>query len=797
MRNVLADLRYACRIFVRHPVFTVAATSTMAVAVAANTAIFSLVYSILLAPLPIPGAAGILRIEERHTRGRLNLTGATFSDLRDRSRALQAIAAYRLMSPGISTGGAPEQVTAAEVSPDYFRLLGVQPLAGRWFEDADFAPSRPDAVILSHAVWQRVLGGDPAAVGRRIRVNAEPADVIAIMPRDFYAPGAPEIWRPRSSSSTLLRNRRAHLFTVIGRLSDGATLEQARDELDAAGRDITRASAAVDSDLSLIASPLQARMVEGVRTGILMLWGTVALVLLIGAANVANLLLMQGTSRARELSIRTALGAARGRLIRQLATESLVLGAAGGTAGTLLGLWSIPVLRATLPASMPRADTLAANVPALICGVVASLAITALFGLAPAMRLSSRQPIDALRHRSAGERSHSRLRAALVIAEVSLTVMLLFGAGLLGRSLASLLRIDPGFDPAGVLTLTLSLPPATYADTSAVDGFYTRVLAGIKQLPGVIDTGATGALPLTGTPATTMVPEGGERRDQLSADVVTSTPGFFRALGIPLTRGRLFTTNDKAGSVPVVVINESAARRFWPDGSNPVGRNITMRDWGNPYRAGVVGVVGDIHQAGLDVEPAPAAYYPLAQFPETTLTQSIVVRTAGDARTIAGAARDQIWSVDRDQPIASIRPMDAILASGLAQRRVNLLLLATFAATALLLAAIGIYGVVAYGVGQRTREIGVRIALGARPEDVARLVLSHGVAPVAVGLAIGLCAALACAELIRGLLFRIAPTDGVTLAGVALLIMGIAALACAGPTWRAVRMDPISVLRSE
>jgi putative ABC transport system permease protein len=793
---MLLDLRYACRIYRKHPALTAAGLATIAMAVAINTAIFSLVDSVLLAPLALPDADRVVRIEERHPAGRQNLTGATFADLRSRSRSLRAVASFRLTTPGVNPGSRPEQVTAAEVSDGYFDVLGVAPALGRPFEPADFG-ARSASVVLSDGLWRRLFAADPGVVGRRILVNAEPTEVVGVMPRGLYAPGTPDIWRPLSIAAAFAANRRAHLFTVIGRLADGMSYEAARQELDAVAAGIVRDSGGAVTDLAFALANWQQRLVESVRPAMLVLWASVGLVLVIAAANIANLLLMQGAARGRELSIRTAVGASRARLLRQLAAESLLLGAAGGAMGTVLAVWSIPALAAALPASVPRSAALAADARVIGFGVLVSVLTAILFGIAPSIRLSARSPIDALRDRSADAAAPTWLRGALVVAEVALTVMLLAGVGLLGRSLVALVRVDPGFDPRNVMVFSLSLPRAAYPDAAAHARFYASVLDRLKAVPGISAAGATGALPLTGTPATTMTAEGSTARDSLVADVVTATPEFFAALRIPLKRGRLFTAADAAHAMPVVVVNETAVKRFWPDGSDPVGRAVTMLDWGRPYRAVVVGTVGDTRQRGLEVDPAPAVYYPLAQFPETTLSASIVVRTTGPAEGIVGATRVQIWSVDRDQPLGAVRPMESIAALGLAQRRFNVALLAAFAATALLLAAVGIYGIVAFSVGQRAREIGVRVALGARPADVTRLVLAQGIVPAGLGLTVGLAGALAASRLLQGLLYGVAPTDGVTLAGVTLVVAAIATAACFGPVRRAHRLDPALALRSE
>jgi putative ABC transport system permease protein len=599
------------------------------------------------------------------------------------------------------------------------------------------------------------------------------------------------------SSSPILRNRRAHLFTVIARLRDGTSIGEATQELGAVSRHILDDSKAIDPNLSLVLSSLQGRLVQSVRPALLALWGAVGLLLVIGAANIANLLLMLGSARLKELSIRTALGARRARLVRQLVTESLVLGMCGGLAGTLLGVWGVPVLKAALPQTLPRAADVAADTTVIGFAVGLSLLTALVFGLIPALRVSADQAGDALRDRHGDGRTQSRLRGALVAIEVALAVLLLVGAGLLARSFASVLGVRVGFDPQQTVAFDLSLPAVKYPDARAHAAFLDSVVERIVPLPGVSAVGVTGALVMSGTPATTMEPEATPVRDALSADIVTASPGFFSALRIPLRRGRLFTASDRHRGAPVMLLNETAVKTFWPDGTEPIGRRITMRDWGTPYVAEVVGVVGDVHQSGPDVPVQPAAYYPVAQFPETLIRNSVVIRATGDPLAVVAAAREQVQALDPELPSASIRTMDQILSGAVSVRRFNLILLAAFSIAAMLLAGIGIYGVVAFAVAQRTREIGVRIALGALPVDVARLTIAQGARPVGIGLLLGLAGAALVSRALEGLLYGVTPGDPATLGGVSLLVLSIGLAACAIPARRALRIDPARALRSE
>jgi len=769
----------------------------MALVIGANTAIFALVYGILLKPLALPDPERIVRIEEQHQGRRLNLTGATFSDLHDRTRTLGAVAAYRILSPGFSAPGAPEQVTAAEVTANYFDVLGVTASVGRAFTVNDFVTGSEPTVVISDGLWRRRFGADPFVLGRRVLVDEVPTDVIGIAPARLFAPGTPDIWIPATRSAPLLRNRRAHLFTVIGRVDTPYRLESMQREMDVLSSVIARDSGNVDPGLTLLATPLQTRMVQNARPAVLALWAGVSLLMLIAAANMATLMLTHGSARAREVSIRMAVGAGRLRIVRQLATEAVLLTGAGGLLGTCLGWWSVPALRAVLPASIPRAADFTTDPRIVLFGACVSLLMAAIVALPFTLRTAMISPVDALRGRTGASSAHSRSRSMLVMAEVTLTAMLLAGAGLLGRSLWSVLRVEPGFNPANVLTFRVSLPEAKYPDAAAHHAFYQSVLERLDALPRVLAAGVTGALPLTGTPATTMDPEGSTVTDQLSADVITVTPGFFDTLQIPLRQGRPFTRTDLKGTHSVAIVNETAARRFWPGSISPIGRTVTMKDWGTPYQAEVVGVVGDVHQGGSDADVSPAVYYPLAQFPETTLSESIVVRTTESLQQTISMTKDQVWAVDPSQPVASIRTMDEIMSASISTRRFNVVLLGAFALGAVLLSAVGIYGIVAFAVTARRQEFGVRIALGAPRSDVVRVVMTHAAQPVAIGLGAGLAGALLASRLLQTLLFGVRPADVVTLAGVALTIASVTVVACAAPVWRALRIDPIAALRME
>jgi putative ABC transport system permease protein len=793
MAGLLLDLRFAVRLFVTRPTYTIAVAGTMAAAIAGNVAIFTLVNAVLLRPLPLPQPDRLVRIEERHGDALLNLTGATLADVTNRARSFGAIGGYRLYTPGLSAGAQPEQVLAADVSPAYFDVLGLGPVLGRSFEPHDFAPGARRVLLLSDGVWRRTFGGDPEAVGKVVLVSAEPAEVIGVMPPAMYAPGQPAIWRPRPPEAALERNRRAHLFTVIARLRPDRAVDAARSELDALASQVLQDSAHVDPDMQLVATPLQQRVVESVRPALLMLWAAVGLLLLLATVNITNLAMMQAAQRTRELAIRLAVGAGRGRLVRQLAVESLVLGLLGGSIGMAVGLWVAPVLASTLPMTLPGVSDLSPNGRLIAFGAALSIGASLLFGIGPAVLVSTRT--TTLRDRSTP--SSTPIRAALVACEVALTIVLLAAAGLLARSFTTVLRIDPGFDATDVVTFDLTLPSARYPDTRAHADFYQQVLDRIAFLPGITSTGVTGALPLRGTPTTTMVPEGRTEQDGLHADIVTVSPGFFATLRIPVRLGRAFSDRDRAGSLPVVVINEAAVKSFWPGSENPIGRRIVMRDWGEPYEAHVVGVVGNVRQMDIEMGERPAAYYPIAQFPETMLRETIVIRASVPPDQVIAAARAQILTIDRDQPVASVQLLEDVIAAATAQRRFNFVLVAAFACAAVLLAGFGVYGVVAFAIAQRTKEIGVRVALGARPASIVRLTARIATAPIASGLTLGIAGAFGAGRALESLLFGVHPTDAATLGAVIVAVLLLGAAACYLPTRRALRVDAASALRGE
>jgi putative ABC transport system permease protein len=795
MGQLVSEARHALRRLARQTSFTLTTLTTIGVAIGANTLIFALVHGILLRPIGVPQPEELVRVEEIHQSGPVNLTGATFLDLREKSRTLRAIAAFRVGPASVSDEVHAVQGTAATVTNDYFPAIGLGPIRGRVFVRADFVPNTDPTVVISRELWQRLFNADPSVTGRTVLINAVRRQVVGIMDLPASAPGAADLWLPYPDDSTLLHNRRAHLFAVIARISPGASPGGVNSELDTISSNIRRAVPDIGT-FTLTSTTARDRIVRAIRPTLIVLSSAVLVLLAVGFANVSSLVLVQGTSRARELSIRTALGAGRSRLVRQLLVESTILGLLGGVIGTVLGAWAVPVVCRLLPASVPRVTDVSIDTTVMIFGVLLSIACALAFGIIPALRASVRDPMDALRSRETVGGS-SRLRDALVSAEVALTLMLLVGAGLVGRTLISVSRVPLGFDPENVTVMDLSLPAARYDGMIPQRQFYDAVLERLTAIPGVTAAGVSGALPLMPTAATGIHPQDGVPNLDPTADIVPVTPAIFPALRIPLVRGRLFDGRDRSGTLPVAIVSASAARDFWPAGTDPIGRAITMHDWGEPYRATVVGIVGDVHQSGPDSLVSPTVYFPFAQFPETTLTQSLAVRTTQPADLVIAAMRDIIRTIDRDQPIAQASTMADRLSSATAQRRVNLLLLGAFAAAALLMAAVGVYGVVASAMAARTREIGVRMALGATRLDIARLGTIRGAGPVLVGVLAGMGGALLEGRAVQGLLYGVTPHDPPALLFAVTLVLLVALAAVSGPVRRAMRIDPLNALRAD
>jgi predicted permease len=799
----LQDAKYAFRMLRKNPAFTAVAALTLAVGMGATTSIFSVVNSVLLRPLPYANHAQLLRIQETHPgSSSTGLTYATFLDLQRDAKAMENISAHREWVFNVTGGAEPEQVVGALVSGNFFTALGSSPLLGRvLFPEDDRAGGNNRVVVLSNALWQSRFGADAGILGKIVEVNAEPFTVVGVMAPGFDFPHQSEMWCPLVPGSELHNNRRAHLLTVIADLRRGETIGGAKGELAAFAESVEKLNPGVDDpSLALDAVPLQKSLVAPVRPALVMLFFAVALLLLIACANVANLLLARTAARRKEIAVRLALGAGRARLARLLLTESVFVSLLGGVIGVFIAQTTLGFIRTQNSEDLPRFAEIRLDWHVFAFAFGVSILSALFFGLAPALAGAKLNLNAPLKEGAWQPTATSRVLSSstLTVLQFGLATVLLTGAGLLGSSLVRVLRVNPGFNPDHVLTLNVFFSPVKYPERDPKTAVVLHeMMERIRALPGVRSSGVVNALPITGGPSTGFVIEGRPTPrlgEEPGADIRVADPGYFPAMAIPLVAGRVFDENDRATSPRVVVINQTLARTFWPT-ENPLGKRITMKDWGPPLTGEIIGVVGDVKGDGLDAAVGPMIYWPYTQF--SLIFNTVVVRTEGDPVRMTAAVEAQIWSVDKNQPVSRVRTMEALLSDSVARRRLYVVLLGVFSGVALLLAAAGIYGVVSYSVNQRTREIGIRVALGAHRRDVLRMVLGKGVQLALIGEAIGFLVALGLARLIASMLFGVAAADPTTFAAVALLLTSVALAACFFPARRAIRVDPMVALRYE
>jgi len=801
METLWQDLGYAFRMLRKTPGFTAVAVLTLALGIGANTAIFSVVNAVLFRPLPLHQPGRIVCLQEQHQHP-LNVTGATFHDIRERNHVFSEVAAYRIFSRNLSDtrqAAPPEQIDVAFVSPDFFPLLGVQPLLGTGFSREQFRENAAGAVILSYGLWRHHFGADREIVGKSIMLHGEPCLVLGVMPMAVSFPEEVEAWAPLTDSMAFLQNRRAHLFTTLARVKVGVATDAVRGDLQAIAAQIQQENHNVDPGFTFVAQHLQDNLASGVRPTLLILMSAVAFVLLIACANVANLLLSRSVARQKEIAIRAALGANRLRLARQLLTESLLLGMLGGALGCIFGLASLKALYAAYPDAMPGLAAPTLNWQVLVFVLAVSLLTSILFGSIPAGQFSGLnlqlQLVEG--GRSTGSVGRQRIGSMLMISEVAFAMVLLAGAGLLIRSFVLLQRIDPGFDSSHLAVVRLSLPDSRYPELPQRTQFVNSVLERLRTLPGVESVAAAGTLPFNPAPDTDLELEGHnyEPGNEPDAEILTATPEYFRTMGIRLLAGRSFNPQDTPGRPTALVINRTMAQRFWP-GESALGKRVVMKDWGPPLPGEIVGVVSDVKQDSLETNTQPAIYYNFAQFSQGTLTTYLIVRSVPDPLTMAAAIREQVWSVDRDQPV-NISLMDQIISGSLERRRFVLMLLGTFACLALLLAVVGVYGVIAYSVGQRVHEFGIRMALGAERHQLQWMVLRQSCRKLAIGLAFGIVGALAVTRLMASMLFGVGATDVLTFAVMAAILLVVTLVASYIPARHAARVDPVVALRNE
>ena len=801
------DLRYALRTLLKSPGFTAIAILTLAIGIGANTAIFSVVHGVLLRPLPFSEPDRIVQVwtaTKDEPRG--SYSAADFLDLQRENRSLSAIAGYRNALFTISVGQRdPEQLEGVYVTADFFDILGVPAALGRTFTRSQDAGGGEARIVLSRRAWEQLFGSSPTAIGARVRVDGEWHTVTGVMPGRAEWPPPARAWilaKKEIPPSPLdisggQADRDVRYFEAVARLKPGITLAQAADDLHRVGQAIQQQHPATAAGRDVKVGPIHERIVGDVRPALLVLQGAVALVLLIACANVSSLLIARSTGRRREIAIRAALGAKRGRLARQLLTESLVLGVAGGISGLLLSSWLIGLLLRIVPEGVPRVEEI--TIDWVVAGItlVTALGTGVLFGVLPAIQASRSDAATALKH--SGERTsaaRARGRSVLVIAEIALTLVLLTGAALLTNSFLRLQRVDSGLRPDHVNVISLAIPQTRYPTAASQTEFYRRLIEGLSERSEVQAVGVGFPGPLRGNNASgAFFIEGRQsatRADRPYANIGSVSGGYFAAMGIPILAGRTFTEADRENAPPVAIVSVALGRKYWP-GENPLGKRVRFGD-DEPWMT-VVGVAGDVRQLGLDQAPPPILYLPYKLFalPFTNLA----VRSAAPDASIASLMRAQIRAVDPEMPPGEMATLHTILNRSVEQPRFRTLLLSAFAITALLLAAVGVYGLISYSVTQRTREIGIRIALGAQPAQVVGPVIREGVTLAFVGLALGLAGAFIAARALSRFLFGIGAGDPVTFAGVSVLLLAVALLASYIPSRRAMRVDPIVALRAE
>jgi putative ABC transport system permease protein len=795
------DLKYAVRVIGKTRGLTLVAIITLALGIGANTAIFSVINAVLLRPLPYPQPERLVIVwQDLRARGgpATEWTGPSqHFDWKSQADVFETLTSIRGWSASVAGGEMPESLTGEQVTREYFDVAATRPALGRAFAEKDDIPNAPRVVILSHGLWMRRFGGDPSVIGRALPINGESHEVIGVMPRGFtpvYLPMA-DLWRPMRLNP-VNPSRNSAIFHTYGRLRPGVTIEQARARLDIVAKQLQATHPETDSNKGINLVPLQEERVGSMRPSLFMLQGAVAFVLLIACVNIANLLLSRAAGRSGEIAVRRALGADRMRIVRQLLTESTVLALVGGGFGALLGTWGVTALKAIAPDGTPRLDEIGVDGRVLAFTAALSLVTGLVFGLVPAAHAARDRFGSALKQGGRGQMSDGggRARRALIVAELALALVLVAGGGLLLRTFLALERVDLGFNASRVLTGFVLPPGASYRTNEARLAFYDAVRARIEALPGVKQAALSSVVPLTGDSDTRFLIEGRpvptRSEDALITWYRVVSANYFATMEIPLKRGRLFTDREPE---QVVVINETAARRFWP-GEDPIGRRVNVRNQKDPW-ATIVGIVGDVQMRGARGTNVVETYMPYWQNPEAGI--NVALKTAGDPRALVEPLRRAIKEVDPGIAVATIATMDELVAQSIGNSRFYALLVAIFAALALVLAAVGIYGVMSYAVAQRTQEIGVRLALGAGRRQIFALVVGETLKLAAVGLVLGLAGGIAVGRALGDLVFGIPRMDPITFGGTAALLVVVAFLATWLPARRATRIDPMVALRIE
>lgn len=823
METLIHDLRFGLRLLLRNPGFSTVAILALALGIGANTAIFGVVDAVIFRPLPFDHPDRLVAIWERDFekgRDHDSVMAANFLDWKNRTTVFDSMSAHAGGSVNLTGLAEPERIRAARVSASVFSVLGARPVAGRLFLPDEDQPGHQRVVIISGRLWKSRFGADPEVVGRSITLNNQDYEVVGVMSPEFALPlnEDSEIWTPLVFTPEELTLRNSHYLKVMGRLKPGASIELANADLTGIAAQLEQEYPQSNKGSGAAVFSLHTEIVGDVKTPLLIFFGAVAFILLIACANVANLMLSRASARQREIAVRVALGASRGRLVRQMLAESMVLALIGGAVGLLLALWGIESISlAAKQMSTPRAQSIGLDARVLLFTFGASVLTGLIFGSLPALQASKPDLNDALKEggRSAGSRRRNRTRNLLVVAETALAFVLLAGAGLLINSFLKLRAVEPGLRPDNVLTMNISLPRQKYVQPEQVISFHRELLERVAAVPGVERCGTVTALPYGGSTNsfgyTVESPVSGDQAVSIISQLASAD--FFRSIGIPIVNGREFNQLDVDGAPAVVIVSDSLAKRYWPN-QDPLGRRIKWgnKEFGSPWMT-VVGVVGDVRQRGLETEPRPTLYVPNLQLGEPIKTRvgvtlrelmatdarsiELVARTTPGVTGIVNAVREAVWAVDPNQPVTRVKTMEQVLADTMVVQRFSTWLLGVFAGIALVLAAAGIYGVISYSVSQRTHEIGIRMALGAEQRDVLKLVLGQGMIPALIGLAIGVVGAVGLTRLMATLLFNVSPTDPITFGVIGVLLVVVAVAACYLPARRAARVDPMEALRCE
>jgi putative ABC transport system permease protein len=811
MQTILQDLKFAVRILLKNLGFTAVAVLTLALGIGANTAIFSVVNTVLLQPLPYKDPGRIISLTQidirTHASGAL-MSYTKYTQIQEQTKTLESLAGYYPLTLSLVTEREPEAVNGARASIDLFRVLGISPARGRLFLPEEEQDGGPDVAVISDAFWHSHFAGDPAALGKALVLDGKNATIVGILPGSFRFPlqfPEPDVWLPRPSEMILLTPAQvrggASYFNMIARLRPGETLQHAQAEFDAINASYKQqfGSNADATKFGISAQTLEDSLVGGLRPSLLVLLAAVGFVLLIACANVANLLLARATAREREIAVRKALGASGGRLVRQLLSESILLSVCGGALGVFLAAALLPAVRSISPGVVPRLAEAKIDGMVLIFSLLLCVITGIVFGLVPALQTSMKDLHETLKEGGRGSSeggSRGRFRAALVVSEICVALVLMTVAGLLMQSFSRLMHVNPGFSPENLMAFPMTLPPSRYSKPELQAQFYRQLLERVKAMPEVQDAGITSYLPLGGGARYVFVcPEGrvceGVGKDPTSA-VRQVSAGYFETVQTPLLRGRTFDEKDIVGGAPVAVINETAAKHFFP-GQNPVGKHIAnSRDM---VQREIVGVVADVKFNALNAVNVEEMYLPMAQVPWPNTT--LLVRSEANSQALVSAVRAKIAEIDPTLPITGISSMEEVVVASVAQPKLTMQFVGIFAGFALLLAAIGIYGVMAYTVTARKQEMGIRVALGARPSDILRLVVGQGMRMTMIGLILGVAVSLVFTRLLASMLFDVRATDPLVFSAAALVLAGAAFVACYLPARRATRVDPIIVLRYE